>query len=202
MGVRDGADRPSDELSFIQPIGVEARYYGACEFDHFRAFRSDGDECGRERTGADNDSRVRPVPNPSEFGRYVELQVDVTPKVGTGSPSGTVTFYDNQSTPLLGKRRTAIGSAAVGPFGIASMQTNRLMPGDHFIDAVYSGDSGDARSTSNTVEERVVCAPEFNEPAPPVCAPATVPIPAPISVEGPLGSLVDLLFGLAFRLGL
>jgi hypothetical protein len=71
-------------------------------------------------------------------GQTVVLTATVS---GSGSPKGTVTFYDGATT---------IGSAALSG-GRASLSISTLSAGVHNITAVYGGDSGDDASTSSVV---------------------------------------------------
>ena len=57
---------------------------------------------------------------------------------GTGTPTGTVTFYDlapGSSTPA------GIGSATLNGSGVASITTSSLVPGNHTLSASYAGDA-------------------------------------------------------------
>jgi sugar lactone lactonase YvrE len=69
----------------------------------------------------------------------------------TGTPSGTVSFYDG--TTLLITTPIANGSATYTLSGLAG--------GGHSITAVYSGDSNFTSSTSTAVVETVASSPDF-----------------------------------------
>jgi hypothetical protein len=69
----------------------------------------------------------------------------------TGTPSGTVSFYDG--TTLLITTPIANGSATYTSSGLAG--------GAHSITAVYSGDTNFTTSTSTTVVETVASSPDF-----------------------------------------
>lgn len=71
------------------------------------------------------------------FGQTVTLSATVTPKLGLGQPSGTVTFYNGAATPL-----NQIGAPATLANGIATITTNTLpiATGGLTITAVYSPD--------------------------------------------------------------
>ncbi len=61
---------------------------------------------------------------------------------GTGAiPGGTVTFYDGT---------TALSIVTLSPTGTASLTTSSLAIGTHPLQAVYSGDTNDGASSSNT----------------------------------------------------
>jgi len=80
-------------------------------------------------------------PNPSNVGQSVSLTANVSP----ASSTGTVEFFDGVSS--LGTSPVAGGSAA--------LSTAALSAGSHSLTAVYSGDTGHAGSTSNTVTQVV-----------------------------------------------
>jgi hypothetical protein len=82
-------------------------------------------------------------PNPAGFGSTVTLQSTVTS--ATGTPTGTVIFYDGPV--LLGSGVLASGS------GILTVST--LSVGSHNLTAAYPGDADYAPSTSNIVVEVV-----------------------------------------------
>ena len=71
-----------------------------------------------------------PVGQPATFTAVVE---------GSGTPTGTVSFYDNGVLP---------GSATLGPDGTATFATSDLIFGDNYIAAVYGGDANFDGSTS------------------------------------------------------
>jgi hypothetical protein len=83
-------------------------------------------------------------PNPSALGQSVMFSATVTHR-GTGTPSGSVTFYD--------------GTIAVGrqPLNGSSAQysTSALTVGSHSITAAYSGDSNFRGSTSSPLNQIV-----------------------------------------------
>lgn len=87
----------------------------------------------------------------------VELRATLAPPTATGA----VTFRTTSGT--------ALGSAAVGPDGTATLRTSALAPGTHEVVAEYAGDplTDSAASTSTTV--RV--------PAPPTPDPPSTPVP-------------------------
>ncbi|WP_425425592.1 Ig-like domain repeat protein [Uliginosibacterium gangwonense] len=79
--------------------------------------------------------------NPVALTKDVTYQV----KIRGASPSGSVSFYDNDSL---------IGTAVVSG-GAASITTNYASVGSHSIVAKYSGDANNLTSTSNTLIETV-----------------------------------------------
>ena len=85
--------------------------------------------------------------NPTSYGSPVTLSVTVS---GPGfPPSGTVVFYDG-STP--------IGTATVGPTGVATLMTSALTGGTHTITAIYNGDVNNTSSTSGVLTLTVTTA--------------------------------------------
>jgi hypothetical protein len=82
-------------------------------------------------------------PNPSQFGQSVTFTAHIT---GTGgAPTGKVRFLDGT---------TGIGMAALTS-GHATLSRSKLAVGTHSITAQYQGDDGNARSTSNVVNQVV-----------------------------------------------
>jgi hypothetical protein len=79
-------------------------------------------------------------PNPSTFGQSVTFTATVTPRSGTGTPTGTVTFEDGTTT---------IGIGTLNASGQATLTTSSLTTGVHRITAVYSGDATFKSSTSS-----------------------------------------------------
>ncbi len=77
---------------------------------------------------------VSSTSNPSPFGRSVTLQATVTDASpgSTGTPTGTVTFFDGS---------TAISGAIALSAGTASFSTSTLNAGTHNITVSYSGDN-------------------------------------------------------------
>ena len=82
--------------------------------------------------------------NPSPLDSAVTFTAAVTPQ-NSGQASGIVTFQDGGTT---------VASSAVSN-NSASLTTNGLAVGTHYITAVYSGDSNFTGSTSNTVSQVV-----------------------------------------------
>jgi hypothetical protein len=83
--------------------------------------------------------------NPSVFGQSVTFTATVTPRHGTGTPTGTVTFLDGAST---------LGSAALAS-GSATITTSTLTVGNHTITVSYSGDANFNPSTSTALTQTV-----------------------------------------------
>ncbi len=83
--------------------------------------------------------------NPSVFGQSVTFTATVTPSSGSGTPTGSVTFYAG-STPL--------GTATLSSKK-ASLKTTSVPVGSQVITAVYSGDTTYAPSTSAVLTQTV-----------------------------------------------
>jgi hypothetical protein len=82
-------------------------------------------------------------PNPSQFGQSVTFTAHIT---GTGgAPTGKVRFLDGT---------TGIGMAALTG-GDATLSRSKLAVGTHSITAQYQGDTANAKSTSNAVNQLV-----------------------------------------------
>ncbi len=82
----------------------------------------------------------------STYGDLVTFTATVTPTGGSGTPTGTVTFY-NGSVPL--------GTATLIS-GSASLSTSTLPVGTHSITATYNGDGNYQTSTSSAVSLNVM----------------------------------------------
>jgi hypothetical protein len=84
--------------------------------------------------------------DPSVYGQSVTFTANVSPVIaGSGTPTGTVTFYDGS---------TRLGSAKLSG-GKATFTTSALGAGSHSITAVYGGSSSFAASTSAAVVQAV-----------------------------------------------
>jgi hypothetical protein len=97
--------------------------------------------------------------NPSLTSQAVDFAVTVTPAY-SGSPSGTVTFYDGATT--LGTATLAAGTATIGASALAA--------GTHSITAGYGGDSNFTGSTSPVLSQ-VVNQQDFSVEAAPFSGP-------------------------------
>jgi hypothetical protein len=131
-------------------------------------------------------------------GRSVVLYAvvaDVAP--GSGTPSGSVTFFDSGRPIGGGLLGTANGTT------YTYLITSTLAPGTHTITAVYNGDAGDLTSTSSafTVTISAGATPALAGLA---AAPATAP-PAALSTIVPDSTLahaaLPLLAGMATAVG-
>ncbi len=80
--------------------------------------------------------------NPSVFGQSVTFTATVTPSSGSGTPTGSVTFYAGS---------TALGTATLSGKK-ASLKTTSVPVGSQAITAVYSGDTNYAPSTSAVLD--------------------------------------------------
>ena len=84
--------------------------------------------------------------NPAQAKQPVTFTVTVAPTTGTGTPAGTVTFYDGS---------TVLGTGTLNGSGKTTYTTSTLPIGSNSITAIYSANSPYAGSTSNTVVETV-----------------------------------------------
>ncbi|HOX59230.1 MAG TPA: Ig-like domain repeat protein [Candidatus Paceibacterota bacterium] len=95
---------------------------------------------------------------PAIYGQPVTLTAHVHlvdgPLPAAGTPTGTVTFYDNG---------VPIGSPAAVTAGVATLSATTLALGDHTITATYSGDTTFAPSSAAAVTQTVSLAPTIIE---------------------------------------
>lgn len=82
---------------------------------------------------------VTAMPSPATAGTNVVLTANTS--AASGSPTGTVTFFDGS---------TSLGTAALSS-GTASLTVNSLAVGNHTLTASYGGTAGFAASTSTGV---------------------------------------------------
>jgi Bacterial Ig-like domain (group 3)/FG-GAP-like repeat/FG-GAP repeat len=78
------------------------------------------------------------APNPSSAGQAVTLTATVLP-APSGTPGGTVSFFNGS---------TLLGAGAVNSSGVARFTSSSLPAGTSSLTAVYSGNYGNAGSTS------------------------------------------------------
>ena len=91
------------------------------------------------------------TPNPANTLQTVTL----TTAVSTGTAknaTGTITFFDGT---------TALGTSSLDANGHATFITSTLATGTHTLNAVYSGDTSFATSTSNNITETIAANPTF-----------------------------------------
>lgn len=84
-------------------------------------------------------------PTPSTFGQKVTFTATVT--TGTGTLTGTITFFDGAATLAT--------NVALGTGGAATYTTSALTVGSHTITATYSGDSSHFSGTSGPLMQVV-----------------------------------------------
>jgi hypothetical protein len=89
---------------------------------------------------------VTAVPQAANIGQTVTFTATVTTNApGSGTPTGTVDFFDTSTNTDL----TPVG-VAVSPSGTAVFATTGLAPGTHTIKATYSGDGNFLTSNGST----------------------------------------------------
>jgi hypothetical protein len=84
--------------------------------------------------------------NPSVSGQAVTFTATVT-STSSGTPTGTVTFFNNFKIPL--------GTSTLNSSGVATFTTSTLSVGNHVITARYNGDSNFNSSTSTALTQTV-----------------------------------------------
>jgi hypothetical protein len=92
-----------------------------------------------------NSTSLNSAVNPAAPSQAVLLTATVTPRFNAGAPTGNVTFYDGA---------TALSAVAVSS-GQASYTAWFASPGPHTLQAVYSGDTNYAASSSAILRETV-----------------------------------------------
>jgi outer membrane protein assembly factor BamB len=85
------------------------------------------------------------TPDPSTYGQSVTFTAVVSNGTST-SPTGTVSFMSGSTT---------LGTATLNSSGVATFTTSTLGTANSYIDAVYSGDSSNPASTSNSITQAV-----------------------------------------------
>jgi len=85
------------------------------------------------------------TPNPANVTQSVMLTLTAT--AATGTPSGSVVFYDG-ATALS-------GNVSLSGSGVSTYSTTQLAPGQHSLSAQYAGDTSNASGQSNVVTEVV-----------------------------------------------
>ena len=94
--------------------------------------------------------------NPSTSGQSVTFTATVAVSApGAGTPTGTVTFYDNGTSIGTG----AVGSLTPGPGIGATLTTSTLSAATHPITATYGGNTNFVGSTTSSALEQGVTAP-------------------------------------------
>jgi hypothetical protein len=101
-------------------------------------------------TRADTSTTLTSSPNPSVFGQAVTFLATVSPRSGTETPTGTLSFFQDGST-------TAFAIETVNSSGSATITTSALTVGAHSINATYIPDTGSSfnGSASTTLTQQV-----------------------------------------------
>ena len=86
-------------------------------------------------------------PNPAMLNQSVTFTATVSPTVGSGTPTGMVTFKEGLNV---------LGTANLNSSGVATFSTSGLMMGFHTVYASYGGDSTYALSNSSPVTLTVI----------------------------------------------
>ena len=88
---------------------------------------------------------LKSTPNPASYGQSVTLTATVKPTSGSGTPTGTVTFYN---------AGTALGTGTLSS-GVGKLSTTALPAGTDSITATYGGDNTYSGSTSSALSQAV-----------------------------------------------
>lgn len=88
------------------------------------------------------------TPNPSTFSNAVTFSAQVAITSGSGTPTGTVTFFDG-ANPIA-------SNVKMSTSGLATYSDSSLSVGVHSITATYNGDTNDSTSTSTPALSQIV----------------------------------------------
>jgi hypothetical protein len=133
-------------------------------------------------------------PNPSDFGEQVTLTATITPSspvpsTFTGTPTGTVSFYD-----LTGGAKALLGTATPGADGnppdVATFNLSSLSVASHPLEAVFAGDNDFGGSDSSNTSYNLVVSKDstmtgLGASPNPVVHGRTVTLTATVSVSAP-----------------
>lgn len=86
-------------------------------------------------------------PDPTAYGATVTLDATVSAVSEPGTPTGSVEFFAGT---------TSLGSAPLGPSGVATLDVDSLETGTHDLTAEYLGDASYASSTSTPEQQTVM----------------------------------------------
>jgi hypothetical protein len=95
------------------------------------------------------------APNPSLRGQSVTLSATVTKGSGSGTPTGSVSFYSGAPTPGT---HTLLGTGSLNASAKATLNASGLTSGEHLF-AVYAGGTGFTGSTSPVITQVVISPP-------------------------------------------
>lgn len=138
----DGSFSGSVDTSSLQP-GSYAIVYSIPATDNYNGVMDSSTRL-TVQAASPTHTTVLSSMNPAPLGTSITFTATVT---GSGTPTGTVSFYDNDGATLLGQQPLISGSA--------SYSTSSLAAGDHNITAVYSGGAGFSGSTSVVLPQRI-----------------------------------------------
>src|SRR5262249_25300431 len=92
------------------------------------------------------------APNPSVVGAGVTLTATVSKTSGSGSPTGSVSFFSG--TPS--GSHTLLGTGTLNSSGKATLTTSTLPAGTNSLYTVYAGNSPFVSSTSAVISQSVI----------------------------------------------
>jgi len=123
----DGHTLATDQRGIARPQGIN------CDSGAYEAVR------------AATTTTLSSLPNPSTYGASVTFTATVAPQSGSGSPTGTVAFFDGANS---------LGTVTLSS-GQATLKTSALTGGAHTITATYNGGGNFAGSSSAPLSQSV-----------------------------------------------
>src|SRR5689334_14274391 len=95
------------------------------------------------------------TPNPSLVGTPVSMTATVSKSSGSGTPSGTVTFFSGTPSGT----HLPLGTGPLNAGGVATFATSNLPAGADNLYAVYGGNASFAGSASPVISQVVIAQP-------------------------------------------
>jgi hypothetical protein len=133
---------PSDDCTFWYTQEYQATMQSANWNTRIGSFKFSS--CGL--TLAPTTTTLGSFANPSTYGAWVTFTATAAPASGPGTPTGSITFKDGNTT---------LGSSPLNLSGVGTFSTSGLVGGQHSITAVYGGDTTFSGSTSSVLTQNV-----------------------------------------------
>jgi streptogramin lyase len=145
IGVIDPSTKAiSENGNNLQPINFPGGMTTGPGGDPWFVTDGDGSTVGEVRDLPATTTTLVASPNPAYIGNPVTLTATVKPSSGTGTPTGSVFFFDGT---------TQLGSVPLTGADQASLTISSLALGTHSLTAEYEGDTKFAQGTSAPVSE-------------------------------------------------